>query len=234
VQAWKVRFQEVFELREQFGIGAVGARVVVDDEFVVRRIAGGIIVGGSSADLVRRMRGVATSLLGRPAMGVLQTAHEELAGTGNVDTDVAVHGVFAEHVDAELLARFGEAPERVQRQHVGVDAAAFVVVHEVEEFLGDVLGGGAGVGVLAVFWGGVHVVDRGGEGAVFGAAVEVVDAGVLVVQSFVEEEAGDAFLVEAGFDDGFEFDVAVVEFGGDWACELYLVRLEARRRYKLV
>jgi len=46
--------------------------------------------------------------------------------------------------------------------------------------------------------------------------------------------AGDAFLVEAGFDDGFEFDVAVVEFGGDWACELYLVRLEARRRYKLV
>ena len=135
---------------QKIGIGAVGAGVVVDEEVVGAGVFGCIMV----VVVVVGGRGV--------GKGGFETTDEEFAGEGDVDADVAVHGVFGEEVDAELLAGFREAPEAVEGEDVGEDAATGVVVDEVEELRGEGFGGG-------------------GEGAVDGGAVVVVDAGVLVV-----------------------------------------------------
>ncbi len=58
----------------------------------------------------------------------------------------------------------------VKGEDVGEDSAAFVVVDEVEELEGEVLGGR---------W----------DGAVFGGAVVIIDAVVLVMQGVVEDAA---------------------------------------------
>lgn len=63
-----------------------------------------------------------------------ETADEKLAAVGDVDVDVAVHGVLAEEVDAEFLSCFGEAPLSVEREDIREDAAAAVVVGKFKEF----------------------------------------------------------------------------------------------------
>ena len=102
----------------------------------------------------------------------------------------------------------------VESDDVGEDAAAFVVVHEVEEFEGEVFGGR-------------------GEGTVFGGAVVVVDAVVLVMEGVVEDAAAEGGCCEHAFDEGFEFDVAVVEGLWDGAGELDLVGLKAEGGFRL-
>ena len=47
--------------------------------------------------------------VGGTAILVFEAADEEFTRKSNVRRDVAVHSVFAEHVDAEFLAGFGEA-----------------------------------------------------------------------------------------------------------------------------
>ena len=96
----------------------------------------------------------------------------------------------------------------VESDDVGEDAAAFVVVHEVEEFESEVFGGR-------------------GEGTVFGGAVVVVDAVVLVMEGVVEDAAAEGGCCEHAFHKGFEFDVAVVKGVWDGAGELDLVGLKA-------
>lgn len=143
-------------------------------------------------------------------MGVVQTPDKKLARAGNVRRDVGVHRVLAQEVDAELLARLGEAEERVERDDVREEAPALVKVRHLEE------------------------LERGflaarREHAVLGARVKVVDAGVLFVEDLVENAPPDSGGGEHGADDGAELDVAVVELWGDGAGELDLVGLEAGR-----
>lgn len=66
-------------------------------------------------------------------MGGTQPADEELAAVGDINVDVAVHCVFAEQIDAELLARFREAPLSIKRDDVCEDATPTVKVHQLEE-----------------------------------------------------------------------------------------------------
>ena len=94
---------------EERGVGAVGARVVVDDEFVVSGVFLGGFVGGSAFDVGRGVGHVVSSFVGGTAILVFEAADEEFTRKSNVRRDVAVHSVFAEHVDAEFLAGFGEA-----------------------------------------------------------------------------------------------------------------------------
>ena len=140
-------------------------------------------------------------------VGVFEAPDEELAAEGDVGCDVAVHGVFGQHVDAEFFAGFSEAEEGVEGEDVCEDAPALVVMDKVEELLGK---GFAGLGELSVF----------------GGVVEVVDACMLVVEGFGEDETAYAFGSEHALDEGLEDDVAVVHVFGDGATELQLVRLE--------
>ena len=79
---------------------------------------------------------------------------------------------------------------------------------EVEEFEGEVFGGR---------W----------EGTVFGIAVVVIDAIVLVMQGVVEDAALEGGRSKHTLDERSELDVAVVEAGRDGAGELDLVGLKA-------
>jgi hypothetical protein len=47
--------------------------------------------------------------------------------------DVRVHGMLAEQVYAKLLAGLCEPEEAVERDDIGEDPAALVVMHHVEE-----------------------------------------------------------------------------------------------------
>jgi len=165
-------------------------------------------VGGPVGDGVGRVGGLAGTVVGGVVGAGGEAADEELAGEGDVDINVAVHGVFGEQIDAELLARLGEAPLAVEGEDVGEDAAALVEMDEFEELARH---GGRG----------------GREGAVHSAAVVVVDARVLVVQGAVEDAAAQAVRGEHAGDEGLEFDVAVVEVEWDGAAELELVGWEA-------
>ena len=82
---------------------------------------------------------------------------------------------------------------------------------EVEKFEGEVFGGR---------W----------EGTVFGRAVVVVNAVVLVMQGVVEDAATEGGRGEHALDEGFEFDVAVVEASWDGTGELDLVGLKAVKK----
>ena len=105
VQLGQVPGQELPEQGQHLGVGPVGPAVVVDEQLVVGGFGGDlgqdVFVGVDHGDL-----GVVRGPL---AMAMLATTEEELAGVGNVDGHVAVHGVFAQQIDAELLACFREA-----------------------------------------------------------------------------------------------------------------------------
>ena len=68
-------------------------------------------------------------------MGVFEAADEELAGEGDVDGHIAMHGVLAQHVNAEFFASLRETPQSVQCQDIGEDASALVVVNEFQSML---------------------------------------------------------------------------------------------------
>lgn len=74
------------------GAGTVGTAIVVDDETVVCWVFGGIIFRGSTTEISRRMG----LLIQRVSFFVwrFEAADEELARERNVNTHVAVHGVF--------------------------------------------------------------------------------------------------------------------------------------------
>ena len=141
-------------------------------------------------------------------VGFVGAADEEFAAECDVDAHIAMHCMLTQQIDTELLARFSEAPLAVESEDVGKDSAAFVVVYKVEEFEGEVFGGR-------------------GDRTVFGRAVVVVNAVVLVMQGVVEDATTEGGRGEHTFDEGFEFDVAVVEARWDWAGELDLVGLKA-------
>ena len=79
------------------------------------------------------MRSVVSALFRWRAVRVLEPPDKELAAEGNIDGDVTMHSVLTEHVDAELLASLGEPEEGVECDYIGVNAPAFIVVHEIEE-----------------------------------------------------------------------------------------------------
>lgn len=137
-----------------------------------------------------------------------QTTYEELAREGDVDIDIAVHSMFRQEVYAELFAGFGEAPLPVKGEDVCEDAAAFIPVDEIKELES-------------------HVFGRGGERAVDGGAVIVVDARVLVMEGTVEDATSQGFGVEHAGDERSEFNVTMVEGCGDGSLKLELVGLEA-------
>ena len=65
------------------------------------------------------------------------------------------------------------------------------------------------------------------EGTVFGVAIVVIDAVVLVMQGVVEDAAPEGGRSKHTLDEGSELDVAVVERGRDGAGELDLIGLKA-------
>lgn len=213
LQARQVPLHEFLQPWQQFRPRPIGAAVVVDDELVAAGFARGTRVGRAVGDVGDGPGRVCGPVGGGVGVGALvavrSAADEELAGKGNVDVDVAVHGVLGEQVDAEFGAGLGEAPLGVEGEHVGEDAAALVEVHELEELQR-------------------HVAAGGREGAEDGAAVVVVDACELVVEGAVEDPATQAVRGEHAGHEGLEFDVAVVELGWDGPAELELVGLEAR------
>ena len=160
LHAGKIALHKRFEFVEVNGGGAVGAAVVVDDEAVVCWILRRVIVRGPAAEISRGVSLLVERVF--PFVGGFKAADEEFAGVGDVVADIAVHGVFGEKVDAKLLAGFGEAPSAVEAEDVCIDAAAAVIVDQVEELER-------------------HVFAWVGKGAVDGCFVVVVDAGVLVM-----------------------------------------------------
>ena len=72
-------------------------------------------------------------------MWVLEPTNEEFTGECNIDVYIAVHGVFAQKVDAELFAGLGKAPHAVKGENVGEDAPTAVVVHQVKKLEGHFL-----------------------------------------------------------------------------------------------
>ena len=196
--------QELLKQGEKLSIGPVGAGVVVDNELVVCRVLGRLFVWGPALDLCRWMR----FLFFRVFPGVLEAADKELAGPGDVNAHVTMHGVFREEVDAELFAGFGEAPLAVEGEDVGENAATAVEVDEVEEFES-------------------HVFGRARKGTVDRGAVEVINAGVLVMEGTVEETTTEGVIRKHSGYEGLEFYVAVVELLGYRSGELELVRFEA-------
>lgn len=213
-----------FQGGEQFGVGSVGAAVVVDDEFVVFGVfccgvcgCGGVgglravaivvvvigedIVGvivvfvgvdfivGWGEDFFTWIGAVTVSV----SMRVFEAADEEFSTKSDVYAHVAVHGVFGEEIDAEFFAGFGEAELAVECEDVGEETATLVVVDEVEESFGHC-------------WGGR------GEGSVFGGAVEVIDTGVLVVKSAVEDSASDGVVGKHACHEWLELDITMIEF----------------------
>ena len=122
-----------------------------------------------------------------------------------------MHGVLAQHVDAELLAGLGEADEGVEREDICEDARALVVVYEFEEMLSD-----GHPRVLA-------------KATVDGRFVEVVHAGVLVVKRLGQDEALQARVGEHALRPRLELDISVVELRWHRTPELELVGLEVVR-----
>ena len=124
-------------------------------------------------------------------MWVFEATDEKLAAEGNVHVHVTVHGVFRQQVDAELLARFREAPLAVEGEDIGVDATPAVVVHQVEELNG-------------------HFSTRLWKRAVDSGTIIVVNTRVLVVQGTVEDATTQGLGVEHAGDEWFKFYVAMI------------------------
>lgn len=133
------------ELRQHVRVGAVCPTVVVDNEFVFVRVFArltgrfrAIALSELEFWLGRRWEGRFVWVRGILTIGVrmFEAADKELAREGDVDRDVTVHSMFAEKIDAELFARFGEAELAVEGENVGEDAAALVIVDKFEELLG--------------------------------------------------------------------------------------------------
>ena len=55
----------------------------------------------------------------RAGILVFESADKEFARAGNVEVDITVHGVLAQHVNAEFLARLSKAEESVEGEDVG-------------------------------------------------------------------------------------------------------------------
>ena len=128
-------------------------------------------------------------VMGLVALG--DASDEELSRASNVGCHVRVHGVLAQKIDAEFLARLGEAQQAVQGEHIGEDATSFRVVRHPEKLYR---------GIPAAFC----------KDADFGTGVPVVDSSMLLVKNCVEDVAPEPLLLEHLVDDGTELDEPVV------------------------
>ena len=107
---------------EVFGVGPVCAGIVVDEEFIAGWISRGFVLGRLRLTRVLVLRGTLGYLrggLGVRSMTWPNATDEELAGEGDVYADITVHAVFAEHIDAELLARLRESEEAIETDDIG-------------------------------------------------------------------------------------------------------------------
>lgn len=125
---------------------------------------------------------------------MLESANEELAGKGDVYAHVAMHGMLAQHVDAEFLTSLSEAPKRVQRKNIGEDATTLIPMDQVQELFGHRL-----------TWIIVEV-------APLCASVEVVHASVLVVKRFRQDHSLESRASEHTLDPALELYEAVIEW----------------------
>lgn len=168
----EIPLQKFFKVWQDGFLGPICSRLVINEELVKGRIRRRRLVWRTARDGLPRVR-LLIRLRAVAGIRMLQSANEELSRVGNVLFGIRMHGVLAQEVDAEFLARLGEAHEAVQSEHVGEDAAPFVEMHHAEELERGFLGAGL-------------------ESAVFGGAVVVVDAVVLLVQGLVEDGSPDA------------------------------------------
>lgn len=120
-------------------------------------------VGRRRLRLLRWIRALLLTVMGTM---MFESPDEEFPTEGDIDTDVAMHGVFAEQVDAKFLSRLGEPKLGIQGQDIGEYAATFVIVHKVKERLG-------------------HFKTRFLIDAVLGVAVVIVDSSMLVVKGAI-------------------------------------------------
>lgn len=69
-------------------------------------------------------------------MGAMQApTKKKLPGVGNIDGHVAMHGMLAQQVDAELFPGLREAKLAVECKDIGEDAPALSVMNKFQEFL---------------------------------------------------------------------------------------------------
>lgn len=170
-QPGEVALQVGAQVREHRLVRPVRPAVVVDHELVVLRLGRGRGPGRPALDGVVRVGGL-PGLGGAAGRGRLEPPHEELPRARDVHRPVAVHRVLAEQVDAELLARLGEAHQAVERDDVREGARALVEVRHLQELEAGLL-------------------RAGFDGAPFGPLVEVVDPVVLVVQRLAQDPTPD-------------------------------------------
>lgn len=200
LEARQIGFQELFENWEVLGIGAVGSAIVINDQLIVERI-------------LRRFRRIflrefRSKILRCAIIGLRALAHEELARVRNVNRDITVHRVLAQHIDSELLPGFGEPPLSIQGQDIGEYPPALVVVYKIQELLRQ-------VDRRRV----KHPIDR--------EAIIVIDTVVLMVECSVEDSASQAVGGEHACDEGPELDISMVERGRNGSRKLELNSLEA-------
>src|SRR5437764_176106 len=89
VQTREIGFEEGFELGEEFGIGAVGARVVVDDKFIVGGVFDlGVFFRRPAANVVGWVALVLATLVWWGAQVVLESPDEELARESDICCNV--------------------------------------------------------------------------------------------------------------------------------------------------
>ena len=196
---------------EVFGVGPIRAGVVVDEEFIAGRIVRGSVLGRLRMTRALMLRGRRVSDLRRgPSMRLMtwpNATDEELAGEGNVCTDITVHAVFAEHIDAELFARLRESEEAIEADDIGEQARPLIVVGHAEEVKRQ-----------------VHARLR--EETVDGGTIIVVDPVMLMMEGMVDDPASQPSLGKGPFDERFKLDVTVIERVRNRATQLNLVRLE--------
>lgn len=124
LKAGQIHLQKRAQMGEHLPLGPVGAGVVVDNEFVVVRVAGrfgcewaaSYFLGGMSDVVVDAALSFALSScdfffnVAAARVRFLEAPDEEFAGECNVNAYVAVHSVFAEQINSILLTRFGKSP----------------------------------------------------------------------------------------------------------------------------
>lgn len=138
VQSGDVEFGEILlqkrlQQMQNLAIRAICAAVVVDEQFVVSGFGGDL-----REDLLIRVIHRNLALLRRPRAAVLASTKEKLARECNVDRYVAVHRMFAQEVDSELLPCLREAELPVEGEDIRKDPPTLAVLHKLQELFCEV------------------------------------------------------------------------------------------------
>lgn len=116
--------------------------------------------------------------------------------------------MFAEQIDAEFFACLSEPKLSVQCQDIGEDASAMPILNKLQELLSQLS-----------TWMSADPMQS--------AAIEVVDALVLMMKRFMQDAASETLRLKHAGHEWLEFDIAMVQLTRDRASQLDLNSLEA-------